>query len=139
MIEHRQNRIRGRVTLDKKQLLFFSIPFDVGWSAVVDGKQASLELVDFGLTGILLDKGEHSVELRFRPRFLTLGMIVSSAAMVTFVGLLLWPIFKRRRESENAGLLAAAGLTRIPDWLRERFQTPSNAFQAPGDIDSHSR
>jgi uncharacterized membrane protein YfhO len=101
MIEHRQNRIRGRVTLNKKQLLFFSIPFDVGWSAVVDGKQASLDLVDFGLTGILLDKGEHSLELRFRPRFLTVGMIVSSAAMVTFVGLLLWPIFKRRRESEN--------------------------------------
>jgi len=88
MIEHGQNRIRGTITIDKRQLLLFSIPFDVGWSALVDGKSARLEKVDFGMTGILLDPGEHSVELKFRPRFLTLGMIVSSGAAVVFLGLL---------------------------------------------------
>ena len=95
MIEHGQNRIRGTITIDKRQLLLFSIPFDVGWSALVDGKSARLEKVDFGMTGILLDPGEHSVELKFRPRFLTLGIIVSSGAAVVFLGLLF--LMRRRR------------------------------------------
>lgn len=101
MIEHGQNKIRGKITIGKKQLLFFSIPFDVGWSAIVDGKPARLEKVDFGMTGILLDKGEHAIQLKFRPRFLTLGIIVSSAAAVIFVVLLLAPVFKRRREASS--------------------------------------
>ena len=96
MIEHRQNRIRGTITIDKRQLLFFSIPFDVGWSAIVDGKPARLEKVDFGMTGILLEKGQHSIELRFRPRFLTLGVIVSSGAAVVFLGLLFLPTRRSR-------------------------------------------
>jgi hypothetical protein len=97
MVEHGQNRIRGTITMDKKQLLFFSIPFDVGWSASVDGKPARLEKVDFGMTGILLEKGQHSIELRFRPRFLTVGMIVSSGAAVLFLGLLFLPTRRRRQ------------------------------------------
>jgi hypothetical protein len=102
MLEHGQNKIRGTITIDKKQLLFFSIPFDVGWSAIVDGKPARLEKVDFGMTGILLDKGKHSIELKFRPRFLTLGLIVSVAAVVVFGVLFLLPVFKRKREAVRA-------------------------------------
>ena len=96
LTEHGENEIRGNINLDKKALLFFSIPFDVGWSARVDGQPARLEKVDFGLTGILLDKGAHSIELSFRPRFLTLGLIVSALALLTFVALLGWTRVQRR-------------------------------------------
>lgn len=96
MTGHSENKISGTIKLDKREVLFFSIPFDVGWSALVDGEPAHLEKVDFGLTGILLDKGEHVVELTFRPRFLTLGLIVSSTALLLYAGLLMWPRFRRK-------------------------------------------
>ena len=101
MLEHRQNRIRGTITMDKRRLLFFSIPFDVGWSTIVDGKPARLEKVDFGMIGILLEQGQHSVELRFRPRFLTLGMLVSFAAAVVFVVLLFLPTRRRKQAASS--------------------------------------
>src|SRR5262249_61797966 len=38
--ERGRNHFRGTVTLDQKCLMFFSIPYDGGWSATVDGRPA---------------------------------------------------------------------------------------------------
>ena len=52
-----------RVTLENRHCCSFSIPFDVGWSAMVDGKPATLSTRwTSEMTGILLDEahdGEH--------------------------------------------------------------------------------
>lgn len=47
-------------------MLLFSIPFDKGWTAKVDGAAVPLERVDIGFMGLVLEKGEHRVELEYR-------------------------------------------------------------------------
>src|SRR5262249_4716313 len=42
MDEHHQNLIRGTVNLEARKVVFFSIPYDKGWSAIVDQKPAEL-------------------------------------------------------------------------------------------------
>jgi hypothetical protein len=73
----RPNRLAGRITLDRPQLLFFSIPYDAGWSARVDGRRAEIERVTFGFLGLHLGPGAHSVELTFHPPLVGLGLLVS--------------------------------------------------------------
>ena len=95
--ERGENSIRGAIELEKPALLFFSIPFDVGWSVLVDGRPATLDKVDFGMTGILLDKGAHDVKLDFRPRLLKLGIVVSAIGIAVYLTLLAWSHLRRRK------------------------------------------
>jgi uncharacterized membrane protein YfhO len=53
------------------KILFSTILHDKGWSARIDGRQADIQIVGFGMRGLLMDGGPQEVELQFRPRFLT--------------------------------------------------------------------
>ena len=97
MSEHHQSLIRGTIDLKAVKLLFFSIPYDKGWAATVDGKPAEIQLIDFGLMGLLLESGEHTIELKFRPRFFTAGAIASTASLLGYILLIFVPACLRRR------------------------------------------
>jgi hypothetical protein len=100
MTDHGQNLIRGIIKLDSPKILFFSIPYDKGWSATVDGRPSDLQVVDFGMTGLLLDGGQHQIELKFRPPLLTVGEIVSVVALIIYLGALCAPRLRRFRSQD---------------------------------------
>ncbi len=80
------NNIKGEINLKTLKVLFLAIPYDKGWSATVDGKETIIEKVDAGLMGVLLEKGNHKVELRFEPPYVREGTYIS------IFSLLLWGI-----------------------------------------------
>lgn len=89
--------IRGNVNLNTSKVLFLAIPFDKGWSAFVDWKARTIEKVDAGLIGILLEKGNHKVELSFEPPYTKEGTYIS------IFSLLLWNsgiVFSSRRKKK---------------------------------------
>lgn len=94
--EFRPSFIRGNISLNNSKVLFLAIPHDKGWAANVDGKEATIEIVDAGLMGILLEKGNHKVELSFEPPYVKEGTYVS------ILSLLLWgagiAFFSRRKK-----------------------------------------
>ena len=94
---HSQNRISGSITLTRKKLLFFSIPFDRGWHAVVDSRPVRLECVSIGFTGLTVDKGRHYVELYFRSPLLPKCAIISGLAIVLYFVLILVRMVLSRR------------------------------------------
>ncbi|MBA3682419.1 MAG: YfhO family protein [Bacteroidetes bacterium] len=77
------NNIKGTINCNKNEILCVSIPFDKGWHAKVDGKDAELNIVNSGHTGLFLPKGKHTVELYFELVKAKKGVILS------IVGLLL--------------------------------------------------
>jgi hypothetical protein len=91
-----QNEVAGTATLRSRKLLFFSIPFDAGWAARVDGAPEALARVDGGLIGLPLGAGTHRVELRFVPPLRDAGAALSLAGFGVY-GFLL----KRRRRSRQ--------------------------------------
>jgi uncharacterized membrane protein YfhO len=93
--EYGQNFIHGKISLDKKKLLFLSIPFDKGWMAKVDGKKQELKIVDAGMTGLLLDKGNHIIEMEFYPRLVTEGLIVSIVSLLIYGGMIFLSLKKK--------------------------------------------
>jgi len=93
MTSFSQNVIKGTIETDSSRLLFFSIPYDEGWKATVDGKHADINIVDFGLMGLFLEKGKHSIELSYSPPWLKQGRMVSMAGLVFYlmlIGLIFW-------------------------------------------------
>lgn len=99
--EHNHNSIKGKIAVDKRKLLFFSIPYDTGWTATVDGKSTPVQIVDFGLSAVWLDKGEHAVELNYIVPYLSTGVLFSVGSLVIFIGLILWFEYKKRKMNLN--------------------------------------
>lgn len=81
---HSQNIFKGSIHIQKKKLLFFSIPYDKGWSARVDGHEARLDRVNIGFMGLWLERGTHSVELEFEPPYLRGGAVVSLISLLLY-------------------------------------------------------
>ncbi len=94
MTESSESHIRGKIDLKENKLLFFSIPFDKGWTATVDGKPEELKLVNSGFMGLLLGPGIHEISLDFYPRYVKEGAILSVAGLIVYVLLI---FFRRRR------------------------------------------
>jgi uncharacterized membrane protein YfhO len=98
--------LRGDIQMDRPGLLFFSIPYDEGWGATVDGRETETEKVNIGFTGIRLDAGHHTLELRYVPPWMQAGKIVSllSAFILFLICLLKKPrsfIFNEHAESKT--------------------------------------
>ena len=79
-----ETNIQGNITLKTKKILYLSIPFDKGWHASVDGKETDLQRVQWGLTGLVLDKGNHNVDLSFVPPYRKEGTLVSLFSLGIF-------------------------------------------------------
>lgn len=91
-----ENNIIGNVNTGESKILFFSMPFDEGWGATLNGKEAKLYRLNCGLTGLLTQKGTNKVELTFTPRYKNKGAMVSLISLVVFIGLLFFSYFKNK-------------------------------------------
>ena len=89
-----QNVIKGSIDLKKKKLLFLSIPFDKGWTAIVDGKPEVIQRIDFGLMGLPLDEGFHVIRLVYEPPLLITGTICTGISFLIFLFLVRFDILK---------------------------------------------
>ncbi len=92
------NNIIGSVTVTEPRILFFSIPFDEGWSVKVNDKDAKLYRINAGLTGLPVSNGNNKVELTFEPRLKAKGAIISIIALLCFAGLLGFSFFKKEKK-----------------------------------------
>ncbi len=94
--------LTGTVTAPQDGLLFYSIPYDTGWSATVDGQPATIVPVDTteegddgALLAVTLPAGEHTVTIRYRAPGQVLGLVISLVSVVLIVGL--WLLERRLR------------------------------------------
>ena len=86
-------KIKGHIDVETNTMMFFSIPFDSGWQAFVNGKKASLEMIDFGFTGLLLEPGHSEIELKYIPPMSRKGWIGFALGIVS---ILLLYVFRRK-------------------------------------------
>jgi uncharacterized membrane protein YfhO len=96
-----ENNIIGSVTVDKAKILFFSIPFDEGWSTKLNGSEAKLYRINAGLTGLILEKGKNEVELSFEPRLKNKGKMISLASVFILIALLGMGFFMKKKKIEE--------------------------------------
>lgn len=80
------NRVAGKFGSAMPQMLVFSIPFDAGWQATMDGSSVPLRKIDYGLTGLEVGAGKHLILLTYRPPMLTTGLLVSLLGILALAG-----------------------------------------------------
>ena len=90
------NEISGDIRVDSEKILTFGIPFSSGWKVLVDGKEQELLKVNTMWSGVLLNKGEHKIELIYSTPGIKIGGVISVCALVGFLGYLIWRKKKSR-------------------------------------------
>ena len=89
VIEKYNNGLYGSITNDDKTVLFLSIPYNNGWSAYENGEQLEIIKVNKGLMGIVLEPGEHYINLSFTPNGFKIGAICTGSGLVIFLLILI--------------------------------------------------
>ncbi len=93
-IKFENSRFSTRFTAgDQDELVFFSIPYEDGWSAQVNGKAAMIERVNVGFMAVRVPKNTTSdIVFEYKTPGLTMGAVISAAGIVLFI--LYWVIWK---------------------------------------------
>lgn len=74
--------ISGDINLDKKQVLFFSVPYSVGWTACVNGKKAEIIKADYGFMALVLEEGAYNIELKYFTPGLRVGIVCTILGLI---------------------------------------------------------
>ena len=75
----------AEITLDAPNLVFFSVPYDDGFTATVNGKETDILRVDEGLMAVLCPAGENTLDFVYQPDGIQLGKPVTLLSLVVFV------------------------------------------------------
>ena len=88
-------------TDDTDRLVFFSVPWDAGWSATVNGEPVEIENVSGGMMAVRVPAGTSEIRFDYRTPGLTAGFLITLGAFVIW-GIYLWLV---RRFSPRSVLL----------------------------------
>lgn len=84
-IEVNNNTITGNICTDKDKFLVFSIPYQKGWTAYVDGKEVDIEKANLMYMGINLKPGEHEIRLHFERPGVKASLCLSAIGILIFI------------------------------------------------------
>ena len=91
-----QNRIKGSINSGEREFLFFSIPFDKGWIAEVDGKEQKVVIANYGFWGLPLNKGVHQIVLTYSSPYYRTGALLSVFSLMVYAAFAGTIFFKRK-------------------------------------------
>ena len=75
----------AKITADRERLVFFSVPWEGGWSAQVNGKAAEIVKVNVGFMAVKVPAGESVIRFNYVTPGLKLGVLVSAGGAVLFL------------------------------------------------------
>jgi hypothetical protein len=80
------DRLRIDAEASAPALLVLADAYDPGWRATVDGRPAAVVRANVAFRAVPLPPGRHRVEMVYRPRAVTQGLIASSASLLIVLG-----------------------------------------------------
>ena len=69
-------KINGTVNAEKSGILYFSIPYEEGWSVWVDGKKENLLTMFGAMSGVRVSAGSHEIALKYSPKGFVPGIVI---------------------------------------------------------------
>ena len=90
-----KNKVFATYDVQQDTSIFFTIPYDKGWSAYQDGKKIEIKQAQTGFIKVDVPKGKGTITLSFIPNGFVVGAICS------FTSLLLFGIYNHKRKSSK--------------------------------------
>ena len=92
------NCLNGHITADKAGILYLAVPYNEGFTAVVDGKKVAPVKIGTGMMGVPVEAGEHVITLTYHTPYLMAGICLSVIGILILAGYL---IIRRKKSSDK--------------------------------------
>ena len=89
----------AEITLDKANLVFFSVPYDDGFTAYVNGEKTDILRVDEGLMAVLCPAGASSIDFVYQAAGLSASRVVTAVAIPVWVVYVACFVRRKRRST----------------------------------------
>ena len=143
--EQTGHSVKGTVTAAQDGTMFFSLPYDKGWTVYVDGSPVETFPIDRGedkvkqedgsyeyvenddgaLLGAMLPAGTHEVEIVYTtPGGMAGALISGGSLLLLLIPLVLW-LFRRRREREKNREISLAVIVKAQEPAEDTDHAPA--------------
>ena len=76
----------ANTNFDEPKFIFFSVPWEKGWTAYINGQPAIIERANLGFMAVRVPAGEVSIRFSYMTPGLTAGMLLTFAASIILLG-----------------------------------------------------
>lgn len=90
---HDTNGFTGKIKLEEPKLVYFSIPYEKGWSAKVNGEDVKVEKVNYGMMAVLVPAGDSEIVFSYSADGQTKGIALTIFGFVALAGYLVYRRF----------------------------------------------
>lgn len=80
----------AHANFDRERLVFFSVPYDKGWRALVDNQPAPIYKVNIGFMAVRVPAGVREIRFSYTPPGLWMGLSISLGSVLLLVGYVLF-------------------------------------------------
>jgi len=101
LVKLTDSHLTGSVTAEKDGRLFFTIPYDEGWTLTVDGIETPLEKTVDLFMSARVSAGPHTYEMKFFPKGMKAGMAVSCGGVILVLMMIVYNRGKRKLITEG--------------------------------------
>lgn len=114
-VDFDSTHISGEITMDEPGRLILSVPYEKGWTVMLDGRETEPCLFGGTLMALDLQEGHHTISMHYVPYGRNAGIAVSAICIVVFIAVQGYGYKKnkKRRTQEDeyygAGGSCAAG------------------------------
>ena len=135
------------ISMDAANLVFFSVPYEDGWSATVNGEKANIVKANVGFMAVLCPAGEDvSIRFTYKTPGLMEGLKISGAAAAVLIVYfaIVWLVNRHRKklnavvamqELWSSDALQNTPLDSLPISLKERLEEEPQNLDAPNEFD----
>ena len=88
--DRKETRIEGTIEAEENGSLFFSIPYEEGWTVLVDGEEVEPESFINAFLSVFVPAGSHEITLVYHTPGLAKGLLVSILSVILIVLLTLF-------------------------------------------------
>jgi len=96
----------SKIYLPEENLVFFSVPYDKGWTAYVNGVETAIEKVDIGFMAVYAEQGINEIVFEYRTPGLLAGAITSVAFIAVLVAYSVFFHYEKKRAEDDMELMS---------------------------------
>lgn len=95
----------ARIKLDKESLVFFSVPYDKGFTAYINGTETQIDEVFGGLSAVRVPAGDSEIVFKYETAGLKQGIIISICGIILFAAYMVCGalLSSRKRNGDDGG------------------------------------
>lgn len=90
----------AHITLEEDNLVFFSVPYEEGWTATVNGEPVDVEKVQIGFMAVKASAGDNVIQFYYETPGLHTGIMISIGATAVLAAYLVVSSMYKRRHAE---------------------------------------